>query len=225
MAAYIDMSEQLIQAVGECGAIISGHFVFSSGRHSDAIFDAGAVINKADDRLAGWIAAEMISGITGQIDTVIGVASKGNDLARWCALLLTDVQSRPVVNLVKTTKTIGRHFQCSDALYGMWGLYKKRVLVVEDVVTSGETVKKVIALAREKCAEVVGVSVLCSHGGVTAERLGVPEFHAATMIPFNTYPPVQCPMCRDWGYDSVRTDFGHGQRFLDELREKGILSA
>ncbi|MEX0594754.1 MAG: hypothetical protein WD157_01490, partial [Patescibacteria group bacterium] len=110
------MSEQLIQAVGECGAIVSGHFVLASGRHSDGIFDAGAVIRNATDRLAGWVAAEMISGISGKIDTVMGVASKGNDLAGWCTNLLQGIYRQPVVNLVETTKLPDGRFDWQEPM-------------------------------------------------------------------------------------------------------------
>lgn len=225
------MSEELIQAVGECGAIVSGHFVLSSGRHSDGIFDAGAVIRRADDRLAGWIAAEMVSGIESQIDTVMGVATKGNDLAEWCSTILsgTNPEShnglRPVTNLVKTIKLTHNLFEWEEPINGMCSLYGKRVLVVEDVVTSGETVRRAVAMARRKGADVVGVTTLCSHGKATANSLGVPEFHPATVVGFNTHAQILCPMCRDYGYESVRTDFGHGREFLNELRDKGLIPA
>jgi len=214
------MSEQLIQAVVECGAVVNGHFVFNSGRHSDSIFDAGPVIQKADEKLAGWITIEILSGITGEIDIVLGVASLGNDLAEWCGQVL-NAGIRKRVRVIKTRKVDGR-LELNDLWDRIYRVFEnKRVLVVDDVITTGGSVKKAMELVRNEGAKVVGVAVLCSHGAITAKSLGIPEFSTAVTLLQKTYAPVLCPMCINDGYESIRTDLGHGQEFLDKLQQSG----
>jgi orotate phosphoribosyltransferase len=92
-------------------------------------------------------------------------------------------------------------------------------LVVEDVLTTGSTVQKTIEAVRRSGGEVLAVAALCNRSGgkVTAETLGVPELFSLLNIDFPTYPEASCPICKEKGMESVRTDLGKGGEFLARM--------
>ena len=68
-----------------------------------------------------------------------------------------------------------------------------RILVVEDVVTTGGSVRKTVAHLRERGAEVVGIGALIDRSGGKAE-FDVP-FSALARLDIDTYAPADCPLC------------------------------
>ncbi len=98
----------------------------------------------------------------------------------------------------------------------------KRCLVVEDIINSGTTVIKTIDAIRAAGGEVVGVGALCNRGGgkVTANTLGVPELFSLLDLRMEMFKEDECPICKAYGPESVRTDLGKGKEFL--LR-KGLI--
>jgi orotate phosphoribosyltransferase len=68
-----------------------------------------------------------------------------------------------------------------------------RVLVVEDVVTTGGSTRETIDVARAAGAEVVGAASIIDRSG-GQQRLDVP-YHALATISLPTYQPEACPMC------------------------------
>jgi orotate phosphoribosyltransferase len=68
-----------------------------------------------------------------------------------------------------------------------------RVLVVEDVFTTGKSTKETIEVARAAGAQVVGAAAIIDRSGGTIE-FGVPS-HALVQLQVPTYDPGQCPLC------------------------------
>ncbi|MEK7664907.1 MAG: phosphoribosyltransferase family protein [Patescibacteria group bacterium] len=96
----------------------------------------------------------------------------------------------------------------------------KKCLIVEDVISSGATVVKTIVAIHQAGGEVVGVGCLCNRSGgkVTAKTLGVPELFSLLDSDMQMYPEADCPICREKGPESVRTDLGKGKEFLSRIR-------
>ncbi|MGH7866945.1 MAG: phosphoribosyltransferase family protein [Candidatus Dormibacteraceae bacterium] len=90
----------------------------------------------------------------------------------------------------------------------------KRVLVLEDFLTTGGSVLKVCRAAAALGAKLVGVSVICNRGGVTAAQLGVPRLEALAAIDFSSVPPEECELCRD--RVPIVQDIGHGDSYKAE---------
>lgn len=88
--------------------------------------------------------------------------------------------------------------------------------IVEDIVTSGNTVRKTAAAIREAGGEAAGVWAICNRSGgkVTAEIIGVPAFSSLIDLDMPMYPEGSCPICAKLGPKSVRTDLGKGKEFL-----------
>ena len=70
-----------------------------------------------------------------------------------------------------------------------------KVLVLEDVVTTGGSVKELIACVKEAGAEVVGVASLVNRSGGRVD-FGVP-FKSLVNLDITTYQPEECPMCKE----------------------------
>lgn len=96
---------------------------------------------------------------------------------------------------------------------------EKRCLIVEDVINSGATVVKTRDAVITAGGEVVGVGCLCNRSGgkVTAETLGVPELFSLLDLDMKMFPEAECPICRERGQRSVRTDIGKGEEFLKQV--------
>lgn len=97
----------------------------------------------------------------------------------------------------------------------------KRCLIVEDVINTGVTVQKVIKAIETARGEVIGVGVFCNRSGgmVAAETFGV-QMYSLLELNMIMFPEDECPICKERGRGSVRTDLGKGKEFL--IR-KGLL--
>jgi orotate phosphoribosyltransferase len=97
----------------------------------------------------------------------------------------------------------------------------KKVVVVEDVITTGKSVKGTIEAVTKGGGEVVMVAAICNRGGVTALDLDVPYLHSALNFKFETFDPKSpqgCPICQ-LGVIPINTEFGHGKKFLESKGE------
>jgi orotate phosphoribosyltransferase len=90
-------------------------------------------------------------------------------------------------------------------------LTDKRVLVVEDLLTTGSSVRKVCRQAERYGADIVGVSVVCNRGGVTASDLGVRRLAAIANVNFEKFDPDACPLCEQ--QIPIVEDIGHGDKY------------
>ncbi|MBI2422878.1 MAG: orotate phosphoribosyltransferase [Candidatus Hydrogenedentes bacterium] len=148
----------VIEAFKACGALLEGHFIYASGRHGRHFLQAARVLQfPVHTETLCRAMAEKFQDTP--IDVVIGPATGGIILAYETA----------------------RHVGCRSAFTekdGEGGFALKRgfalkpgtrVLVVEDIVTTGGSVKETIAHLRGRGAEIVGVSVLIDRSGGKAE--------------------------------------------------------
>ena len=83
------------------------------------------------------------------------------------------------------TLTLRRGFMLGEA---------DRVLVVEDVLTTGGSTRETIQVARASGAQVVGAASIVNRGGSTRGELGIP-FSALLDFALPTYEPEKCPLC------------------------------
>ncbi|MDP3990803.1 MAG: phosphoribosyltransferase family protein [Candidatus Nealsonbacteria bacterium] len=88
----------------------------------------------------------------------------------------------------------------------------KRVLVVEDILTSGGSARRTVEAVKALGGEVVGVAVLCNRGNVQSEAVGNVPITAIFNVDMVMYFEEECPDCASGV--PVRTDFGKGADFL-----------
>ncbi|MDH7515618.1 MAG: orotate phosphoribosyltransferase [Bacteroidota bacterium] len=174
--------EQALQLFRDAGAFLEGHFLLTSGLHSPHYVEKFRVLERPHmtSLLCGRIADEYrAAGVT----VVLGPATGGIILAHETARQLG-------VRVMFTERVEGamvlrRGFSLSPA---------DRVLLVEDVITTGGSVRELIELVRETGAGIVALAFLVDRSGGRA-RFDVPSRPLIT-LDVVTYEPDQCPLCR-----------------------------
>ena len=88
----------------------------------------------------------------------------------------------------------------------------KRILIVEDVLTTGGSVKKVSETILAMGGIVVGVGALCNRGNVLAEAIGVPVIKSLINVTLDAFDEADCPLCAR--NIPINTAVGKGADFL-----------
>lgn len=224
--------KRVLEMLDKVGAVITGsHIVYASDRHGTAYVNKDAVyphVRIIADLCGDMVAPFYIQSIGVDFDTVVGPEKGGIILSQWVAYNSAHrwVQGKEI-NAVYAEKEItaipdplGQDRKC----YAETGRFVfnrghkafikgKRVLVVEDVVTTGGSVKKVVEAVREAGGEVIGVAALCNRGNVKAEDIGsVPRFCALLNLKLDSWDEATCPFCKQ--NVPINTDVGKGREFL-----------
>lgn len=202
------MNERIDRRLQDLGAVVrNGHFVYSGDRHGSDYIDKSIFLAHpyATADFAGML-AKQFAGV--EVDTVIGPVTGGAVLASWVATHLC-YASTGLVNCVFADKESGGFVVKRS--FGRF-VRNKRVLVVDDVLHTGDTVRKVVAAVRRAGGTVVGVGAISNRGDESAQSLDVPRLEFLTAHTFDTYAASDCPLCRNGV--PINTELGHGARFL-----------
>jgi orotate phosphoribosyltransferase len=174
--------EESTQLFMESGALLRGHFLLTSGRHSDQYMQcAQALKNPAATEKLCQSLAEVFQD--DRVELVVGPAMGGilvaYELARQLGVegIFCERENGQM--------TLRRNFTVKPG---------QRVLVCEDVVTTGGSVQEVIAVVKAAGGEIVGVALLVdrSNGKV---NFGVKQAAALTMD-ITSWEAGQCPLCQ-----------------------------
>lgn len=165
----------------ESGALLEGHFLLSSGLHSSGYLQCALVLQhpKLAESLGRMLADQLqLLSATAILSPAIGGLIIGHEVARAVGVRAMFAERQDKV------LTLRRGFTLSA---------DDRVIVIEDVVTTGGSTRETIAVAEQAGAQVIGAgSIIDRSGGATA--LGVP-FHSLVTLRLPTYKPEECPLC------------------------------
>lgn len=161
------------------GALLEGHFKLSSGRHSDRFVQKFRILE--DPALVEFVARELAERLRGYAPTIVVSAAVGGivlgyEMARQLGTKAIFVEKEHGV------PTLRRGFALGPA---------DRALVVEDVITTGKSVREVIDVVRAAGASVAAVGVIVQREPV---EFGVPAV-ALLDIPVESFDPAACPSC------------------------------
>jgi orotate phosphoribosyltransferase len=165
------------------GALLEGHFRLSSGLHSTGYLQSALVLQyPADAAALGSAIADRVRDLrpAAVISPALGGLIIGHEVAR--ALRVRAIFAERSGG---TTLSLRRGFNL---------LPGERVLVVEDVFTTGKSTRETIDVVREAGAEVVGAAAIIDRSGGTI-AFGVP-YQTVIQLALPTYDPEQCPLCR-----------------------------
>jgi orotate phosphoribosyltransferase len=197
-------------------AILTGtHVVYTSGRHGSAYVNKDAVYphTAAIASLCGAM-ADAFAGAG--VEVVVGPTVGGVILAQWVAHRLS--ARGPEVLAVYAEKAAAGGFELKrghDAL-----VRGRKVLVVEDVLTTGGSLAHVIETVRAAGGDVVGAAALCNRGGITAAQVGTPPvLFSLVEVSLDSWDEDECPMCRDGV--PVNVSVGKGAEFVRRRGEAG----
>jgi orotate phosphoribosyltransferase len=174
-------SEEVLDLFRHSGALLEGHFRLSSGLHSDRYLQSALVLQHPDF-------AEQL-----------GIA-----LAARTAHLQPTVVLSPALGGIVVGQEVGRalHVRAifAERQDGALALRRgftlapsDRVLIVEDVITTGGSTRETMAVADATGAQVLGAAAIIDRGA-DASRLNVP-LQALVRMEVPAYPPDSCPMC------------------------------
>lgn len=173
---------EVIAKFKDAGALLEGHFILSSGLHS-TIYLQCALALESTSAAAGFGAALAQQFAGQQIDTVASPAIGG-------IVIGYEVARQLGVKFIWTERedgqmTLRRGFQVSEG---------ERILVVEDVITTGGSTRETITALQRAGANVVGAASIIDRSGGKAD-VGVPRVSLATLdVPAVTI--AECEACR-----------------------------
>lgn len=176
--------ERVIEIFRERGGLLEDHFLYASGRHGPQFLQAARVLQYPENTEA--LCAAMAERFADErVELVVGPATGGIVLAYETARALkcrgayTERDGEGAMAL-KRGFALGRG---------------ERVLVVEDVITTGGSVKKTIVHLRERGADVVGVAVLIDRSA--GEAVFDCRFEPLAKLDMESWPPEECPLCKE----------------------------
>ncbi len=207
--------ENILDILKKSGAILDGHFVLTSGKHANAYLNKDALYPHIQDTSdVCRMFAEKVKNL--DIDTVVGPALGGIILSTWTAHHLSKFKGKEVFG-VYTQKAADGSMQFARG-YDKF-VAGKKVLVVEDLTSTGGSAKKVVDAVKAIGGMVVGVCVMVNRNPkeVTADYFGVPFFPLGT-FEVEAHEQVDCPMCK--AGVPINTEVGHGKEYLEA---KGLL--
>src|SRR3989338_5509283 len=166
----------------ECSAFHKGHFKLSSGLHSEYYLQCALVL--ADPKVAAKLCGELAKKFRGKkIDVVIGPAIGG------------------ITAAYEVARALGARGIFSEREEGRMALRRgfrlnrgDRVLVVEDVTTTGGSAKEVVEMAKALGAKVIGVGAIMD-GSDGKAKFGVP-FKSLAKLNIKAYQAEKCPLCK-----------------------------
>lgn len=172
--------EEILDIMRQTGVMLEGHFLLTSGRHSDKYMQCAKLFQYPD--ISEKFSKEL-AGRFKNVDLVAGPAIGGIILAYEAA------RQMRVPNIFAEREngemTLRRGFGIPEGA---------NVLVVEDVVTTGGSVREVMELVRKYGAKVAGVGSIVDRSNGAVD-FGVP-FEAVLSMEVVSYAPEDCPLCK-----------------------------
>ena len=192
-----------------------GHYVGKSGVHLPDYFNKDKVTQSPHmvSGIARFVASHFTrAGVTWVVAPEMGAIILGN----WVAYHLTEA-------LGATVRSVYAEKTADD---GLWFNPKRgwdpaelsghNVLCVEDVLTTGGTAEKLVALVRKYGGNVIGLGCIWNRGGVEAPVVGAPMIYAPINLLLPSYAESECPMCA--AGVPVNEDLGHGKAYVAAKR-------
>jgi orotate phosphoribosyltransferase len=174
--------DEILAEFRAANALLAGHFLLSSGRHSAHYLQCARVLMDTDraGRLAMALAQRLPRELRADIDTVISPAMGGVIIGHEMGRAL----GKPAMFVERPTGTfeLRRGFSIDAGT---------RVLLVEDVVTTGLSSREAIACIEREGGAVIAAAALVDRSAGSAD-LGVP-FYPLVAINFPTYAPDELP--------------------------------
>jgi len=203
--------DQILEILQKVGAFRTGHFVLTSGLHGKSYVLKDAMY--AYPHETSIVCREMAERFKDDnIEAVIGPAIGAAILSQWVAYHLGDLSGREVYGVYAEKDGLGGFIikRGYDKI-----ISGKRTLIVEDLTTTGGSIRKVVEVARGAGANVVGAVVICNRGAVTKEEIGgVSKFVSLVNVELDQWPSAECELCES--KIPVNTDIGHGREFMSE---------
>ena len=183
-------NEQILEVFKKTEGILHGHFLLTSGRHSDTYMQCAKLFVHPEE--SAYLCASLAEQLKefkadAVVSPAVGGIIMGYEVARQLGVKNFFAEREG------GSMTLRRGFALDKGM---------RVIVVEDVVTTGGSVKEVIALCREAGAEVAAVASVVDRSGGKVD-FGVP-YRALLSMEVKSYEADECPLCREGKFPAVK---------------------
>ncbi len=207
------MNDEVLELLKKSQSIFSDdHFVFTSGKHAPRYIDKMALFaHPIYASEMGKLFAEKYKDQ--EIDVVVAPAMGGIILSQWTAYHLSQFNKKDILGIY-TEKTADSQ-QIFTRGYDKY-VKGKNILIVEDNVTTGGSVTKVVDAVRAAGGT---ISEVCSMTNInpqpetiTDEVIGA-KYASLSQLPVILYDEADCPMCKQ--NIPINTEHGHGKKYLE----------
>jgi orotate phosphoribosyltransferase len=174
---------EVLNLFRQSGALLEGHFRLSSGLHSDRYLQSALVLQHPDfaeqlGREIGNRTAHLQA--TAVLSPALGGIVIGQEVGRALHIRALFAERQDGALTLRRGFTLDR---------------LDRVLVVEDVITTGGSTRETIAVAEAAGARVIGAASIIDRGS-DGGRLGIP-LQSLVKMEVPVYTPESCPLCAD----------------------------
>jgi orotate phosphoribosyltransferase len=172
---------EVLEVLERRGAVRRGHFVLSSGRHSDVFVQKFRVLEdaKLTQAFGEAIAARFPDDYDSVASPAIGAIVLGFAVALAAQKRFLFAEREGDHLAFRRGFTIGPH---------------ERALVVEDVITTGGSAREVVDLVRSSGGEAVGIGALIDRKDSARGELGA-RLEALARLDVGSWAPEDCPLC------------------------------
>lgn len=174
--------QEIFEIFEKANALLKGHFLLSSGLHSDLYFEKFQVLQHPE--YVEILCRELASLFSDDaIEVVVGPTTGGIIIAYEVA---KNLKTRSIFAELEGNKRVFKRG---------FGLKKgERVLIVDDILTTGKSVREVVDLVREHDGEIIGIGLLLDRSGGRVD-FGHP-LKPLAVTEVKNYSPEACPLCK-----------------------------
>ena len=213
----------VINILKKVGAILTDdHFVYTSEKHGSVYINKDFLYpHTKETSLVGKMFAEKFKDK--EIDVVAAPAVGGTILSTWTAYHLSRLKKKEVLSVYTekdkgTTASAAESEQLFRRGYDKF-IKGKKVLILEDLTTTGISVKRTVDSVRKAGGKVVAVCVMVNRDpkNINAKTVGAP-FYSLDVFPAQAYDEKYCPLCKK--NIPINTKVGHGKKYLEKQKKK-----
>ncbi len=187
---------QILEKLKKQNAIVTqDHFVYTSGKHGSSYVNKDAIY--PDTFLTRDLTRLMAEPFQNEpVDAVVAPVIGGVILSQWVAFHLSQMKNKTVLAVYAEKALDNQGFVIQRGYDDL--IRNKNVLIVEDILNTGGSVKKVVDQVRKLSCNIVGLSCICNRGDVKASDIGITQAPFALInITLETFEPQHCPLCKN----------------------------
>jgi orotate phosphoribosyltransferase len=198
----MDYQKKTRQLLKEAGAFVEGgHFILSGGRHADFYINKDSLYvypRKLDD--IAVMMSDMIITKYHNFDVILAPSVAGAVLGQNISYNLTSMLREDILFAYADKHPINSKFRTIRRGYQNI-ISNKKVLLIDDVVSTGTTLVGMAQAAKGLGATVVGAAVLCDRGEVrditySDEAFEILHIEPLVELDLKTFPSDKCPLCK-----------------------------
>ncbi len=208
----MDPAKEARDILDFCHAVrTDGHFVYTSGTHGSAYIDKTSITPnvKRFHRLCELIALNLIDSLP---DVVIGAAAVGAYMTHPVAQIIGEITHKYPIAIWADKTSDGKDHEIGRG-FDKYLKHGMRVAIVEDIVNSGKTIRRLCQLVEQCDAHVISVHAICNRGLIRqGDLIKNITFNSLLTVNMESFEAADCPLCRH--NIPINTDLGHGKKFI-----------